>query len=280
HVQGLACAIHGDDDGQADCSFGRGHDHYEEDKNLAAQRMPVRGKSHERKIHAIEHELDGHEDGDDVALDQRPGHAAGKQDAAEDQVVGKGDHQPSLFCCSMDSGRAARTTAPIRAISTRTEVTSNGNRKSWNSRLAISRGGPGRAPADTSWVPECVMRTHATRRLPASMPGIPNRMATRLPPVLASSPALSSMMTKTNSTMMAPAYTMTCTAATNSAPSRRYSTAREAITATNDNALLIGCRCTSRFTAPATQTAPKIKNRTRCSIESHDNFVLHRSQNL
>jgi hypothetical protein len=34
-------------------------------------------------------------------------------------------------------------------------------------------------------------------------------------------PAFSSMMTKTNSTMIAPAYTMICTAAMNSAPSSR-----------------------------------------------------------
>ena len=28
----------------------------------------------------------------------------------------------------------------------------------------------------------------------------------------------------------------------------------------------MGCRCASRFTAPATQTVPKIENRTKCSI--------------
>src|SRR5712692_3681017 len=57
---------------------------------------------------------------------------------------------------------------------------------------------------------------------------------------------------------------ITCTAATNSAPSSRYSTASEPITTISDSALLIGCRCTSRFTAPATQITPKIRNIIRC----------------
>src|SRR4029077_16911323 len=59
---------------------------------------------------------------------------------------------------------------------------------------------------------------------------------------------------------------ITCTAATNSAPSSRYSTASDAITTTSDSALLIGWLCTSRLIAPATQIAPKTRNSTRCSI--------------
>src|SRR5882757_110378 len=53
-------------------------------------------------------------------------------------------------------------------------------------------------------------------------------------------------------------------AATNSAPSRRYSPASDAITTTSDRALLMGCRCTSRLTAPATQIPPKNRNKIRC----------------
>ena len=59
---------------------------------------------------------------------------------------------------------------------------------------------------------------------------------------------------------------MTCTAATNSAPSSRYSTASDAMTTTSDRALLMGWFCASRLTAPATQIAPKTRNRTKCSI--------------
>src|SRR5574337_582971 len=57
--------------------------------------------------------------------------------------------------------------------------------------------------------------------------------------------------------------------ATNSAPSSRYSTASEPITTISDSALLMGCRCASRFIAPATQMMAKIVNISRCSIGSY-----------
>ena len=38
---------------------------------------------------------------------------------------------------------------------------------------------------------------------------------------------------------------------------------QRSITTISDSALLMGCFCTSRLTAPATQTAPKTMNRTR-----------------
>src|SRR5450759_3545389 len=69
---------------------------------------------------------------------------------------------------------------------------------------------------------------------------------------------------------------MTCTAATNSAPSSRYSSASEPITTISDRALFMGCFCTSRLTAPPTHSAAKMKNRTRgnmvnCrSLQRHD----------
>src|SRR5437879_451929 len=59
---------------------------------------------------------------------------------------------------------------------------------------------------------------------------------------------------------------MTWTAATNSAPSNRYSPASAAMTAISDSALLMGCRCTSRLTAPPTQTAPKARNKMRWKV--------------
>src|SRR5580693_6192769 len=76
----------------------------------------------------------------------------------------------------------------------------------------------------------------------------------KLRPLRDSAPALSSMMTKTNSTMTAPAYTMTCAAARNSAPSNRYSTASEPITPTSEMALDMGCDCTTTLMAHTTAT--------------------------
>jgi len=45
------------------------------------------------------------------------------------------------------------------------------------------------------------------------------------------------MITNTNSTMIAPAYTMICTAATNSAPINKYKPASATITTISESAL-------------------------------------------
>src|SRR2546423_1115621 len=108
--------------------------------------MPVSGESHERQVHAVQHQLDRHEDRDDVALDKESQHAAHKQDSAQSQVVEKRNHQRSLpdatnsrvsrsavsvaLGFAIDSGLLASTTAPMMAIKIRIEVTSNGSRKS------------------------------------------------------------------------------------------------------------------------------------------------------
>jgi hypothetical protein len=44
--------------------------------------MPLRGEGDERQIRPIEHQFNRHEDSDDVALYQKPGDAARKQNAA------------------------------------------------------------------------------------------------------------------------------------------------------------------------------------------------------
>src|SRR5215469_8672737 len=97
---------------------------------MTAELLPLGRKGNKREVHAIQHELNRHEDGDDVALNQKSGDAARKQNRAQHQIVGKRDHQPSFPAWSTDSGRAAKTTAPMIAISTRIEVTSKGSRNS------------------------------------------------------------------------------------------------------------------------------------------------------
>src|SRR5579871_1040347 len=69
------------------------------------------------------------------------------------------------------------------------------------------------------------------------------------------------MITKMNNTMTAPAYTMTCAAAMNSAPNSRYNTASAPITATSEMALEIGCVCTTTLIAATTAIAAKIRKR-------------------
>src|SRR5205814_5068748 len=100
-----------------------------EHEYLAAERFPIRGKSHEREIHPIQHQFDRHENRNDVALDQKAGNSAGEQNPAQHQVIGERNHQSSLAGGPV-TGRAANTTAPMMAINTSTEVTSNGSRKS------------------------------------------------------------------------------------------------------------------------------------------------------
>src|SRR5579863_3943761 len=98
--------------------------------------MPVCGERDEREIHAVEHQLNRHEDGDDVALDQKSRHAAGKQNSAEHKIIRERDHQStSLGPAARITGGAvggllASTTAPMMATRIKIEVISNGSRNS------------------------------------------------------------------------------------------------------------------------------------------------------
>jgi hypothetical protein len=44
--------------------------------------VPLRRECDERQVDSIEHQLNRHKNRDDVALDQKPGHTAGEQNAA------------------------------------------------------------------------------------------------------------------------------------------------------------------------------------------------------
>src|SRR5581483_5721237 len=91
--------------------------------------IPIVGKGYKAQVHGIQHQLNRHEDGDDVALKQKAEHAERKQNRAEDEIPGKRDHQLSFL---------PSTTAPIMAMRMSTEVISNGNKKSRKSRCAMS----------------------------------------------------------------------------------------------------------------------------------------------
>src|SRR5208282_994309 len=194
---------------EADRGFSGGHYHHEKNEDLSAERVPVRGKGDERKVHAVEHQLNRHEDGDDIALDQEPEHSTDEQDSAQHEIVRKRNHlYPSSFLGprAPPSGRLASTSAPMMAIRISTDVTSKGSRKSRNRSRAKSWGAPHKAPIDT----DCVVddrptSVQATSTAPISTPGMPSTMATRLPWVRSSLPAFSNMMVITNNTMIAPA---------------------------------------------------------------------------
>src|SRR5260370_28487944 len=205
-VKSPAWALEEYSEGNTARRFRRRHHHHKKHEDLATQSMPVSGESHEGKIYAVEHELNRHKTSEDVPLDQESGNTAREQEAAQQQVIRKRDHQRAFRFC-VASGFVASTTAPMIAINIKMDVTSKGKRNSWKSNWPIVFGSPSKAPTGADPVPEWRNNTQATRVPPISMPGTPSRMATRLPSVRSSSPAFNSMMVKTNSTILAPAYT-------------------------------------------------------------------------
>src|SRR4030095_3028816 len=96
---GAAGAIEGDDDGEADCDFGGGDRDDEEDQDLrivigeTIVAEAKTGKRYERKIGRIEHQLQGHENDDDVAPEQHTAEADGKQNSANGEIVAQGSHR-------------------------------------------------------------------------------------------------------------------------------------------------------------------------------------------
>ena len=118
---------------ESHCGLGRGDHHHEEDEDLSGQHVPVRSESDERQIHSVEHQLNRHEDCDDVALDQKSRYPAGEQNSAQHEIVRKGHHYSFTFCAGPPPGTVgllASTTAPMMAIRIKMEVTSNGSRNS------------------------------------------------------------------------------------------------------------------------------------------------------
>jgi len=66
-----ACDRH-DDDLPPNAASGPQHYHYKKTKDLSAERVPLRGEGDDERFTPFIHQLDRHEDGDDVALDQEP----------------------------------------------------------------------------------------------------------------------------------------------------------------------------------------------------------------
>src|SRR5215472_3414486 len=92
-------------------------------------------ESDERKIHAVEHQLDRHEHRNEIALDEKADHTQAEQGRAEQQVPRYWDH---LLTLRSPVPARARATAPRMAIRMSTEVTSKGSSRSLNSTLLRS----------------------------------------------------------------------------------------------------------------------------------------------
>src|SRR5438874_7995563 len=63
-VERLPIARNQDDDSQADGGFRRGDHNHKQHKNLSVELAERLAKRDERQIHRVEHQLDGHENGD------------------------------------------------------------------------------------------------------------------------------------------------------------------------------------------------------------------------
>ena len=71
-----------DHDRQAHGRFRRRHHDHEENENQAVQLVVRARECHEREIHGVEHQLDGHENRDDVALEHKCHHAQARTGSA------------------------------------------------------------------------------------------------------------------------------------------------------------------------------------------------------
>src|SRR5262245_5170831 len=89
---------------------------------MSVDLLVVVRKRNEAQIHRIQHQLDRHKYRDDISPEQKARDPKREQHRAEREEPGNRHvvHQSISFLAS--------TIAPMIAISTRTEVTSNGNR--------------------------------------------------------------------------------------------------------------------------------------------------------
>src|SRR5437764_3422375 len=122
----------GDDDAEADHHLGRGHDEHEEHDHLATDVVEHPGEGDEREIDGVEHELHAHEHHQHVAAHEQADGPDYEQECRQREIPGPRDcHGSSVTVSARRSelnGRRARTTAPTTAITSSTDVASNGSR--------------------------------------------------------------------------------------------------------------------------------------------------------
>ena len=86
-VERSPVASDNNNDGQTDSGFGSRHDNDKENKNLPLQLSKRAAERYKRKIDGVEHQFNGHEDGNDVALENKRHHAQSEQDSTQQQII-------------------------------------------------------------------------------------------------------------------------------------------------------------------------------------------------
>src|SRR5437868_5002368 len=76
--QGGAILKYSKNDGQSHRSFGGGDNHYEKAVDVSIHLLELIRERHEAQVHRIEHQLDGHENRDDVAAKDESSHSQSK----------------------------------------------------------------------------------------------------------------------------------------------------------------------------------------------------------
>src|SRR5580704_18827609 len=98
--------------------------------------MPLIGKGDEGEVDGVEHELNRHEHGDDIALDQEPDDAEREEHSAQKQIPGERYvmmQKAHFSAVPSVSSRRAMATAPRMAIRMSTDVSAKGRSSSWKS---------------------------------------------------------------------------------------------------------------------------------------------------
>jgi hypothetical protein len=85
-VQSRAILEHGQNDSQTDSGFRGGNYHHEERIDMSVHLLELVGESDKTQVHRVKHQLDGHEDRNDILPEQKPGYAEREQNRGKDQV--------------------------------------------------------------------------------------------------------------------------------------------------------------------------------------------------
>ena len=120
-VERPTAAKNGDQNRQADGSFGGGDHDHEKCRGMADHVLLLAREGEERQVGGVQHQLDAHEHHQGIAANQNAKHPHAEQDRRENQVMVGGYHERFFQIRDL-----ATTTAPTIATSSKRETTSNG----------------------------------------------------------------------------------------------------------------------------------------------------------
>src|SRR5579885_307751 len=124
HLHGLATAVKGDDDGEADRDLGGGNGKDEENKDVAVENAVEARKGDESEGCGHKHQLEAHVDDEGVLAQQDAEEADGEKQRAQADVFVQADH----FTSSRLSNFLQSTMTPSMAMSRRKPMISTGSR--------------------------------------------------------------------------------------------------------------------------------------------------------